>query len=97
MDGGYDVLAERPECGFDWTEDAAESGIIIRWKRRVKRNDIDYALFISEDIQGWEANPSDVEEIGTEPDPDGVMETVRTRVDRPHSPRIFLSVKARRK
>ena len=97
MDGGYDVLAERPECGFDWTEDAAESGIIIRWKRRVKRNDIDYALFISEDIQGWEANPSDVEEIGTEPDPDGVMETVRTRVDRPQSPRIFLSVKARRK
>ena len=33
----------------------------------------------------------------SEADPDGVMETVRTKVDRPGSPRLFLGIRAEKK
>jgi len=54
-------------------------------------------LLLSEDLQNWEENSPDLETLGSEPDPDGVMETVRTRVKRPAAQRVFVGVKAKKK
>ncbi len=96
MDGGYEVLAERPEFGFELPEDDGP-GFILRWKRRILRADVEYRLYVSDDLIHWEAEPADLETVGVEPDVDGVMETVRTRVDRPLAARVFVVVRARKK
>ncbi|HOO20846.1 MAG TPA: SdrD B-like domain-containing protein, partial [Kiritimatiellia bacterium] len=93
---GEPVLAELPEFGFLLPEDAG-NGFILRWKRRIQRGDIRYRLSLSEDLESWEADSPDLDEVGSEPDPDGVMETVRTRVERPNAPRVFLTIQAERK
>ena len=96
MGGGYDLRAERPEFGYPLDPDD-EGGFILRWKRRIRRSDIDYQLFLSSDLEQWAADSADVETVGVEPDPDGIMETVRTRVTIPVGARIFLGIKAVRK
>ncbi len=102
--GDDQVLAELPEFGFPLPETAEiaaraenESGVVLRWKRRVRRADIQYLLSISENLEQWELDPADLQTLGVEPDPDGVMETVRTRVNRPWAERVFIGVKAVRK
>ncbi len=103
--GGNDqVLAELPEFGFplpalDGVATRAESaaGVVLRWKRRIQRADIQYLLFISENLEEWETDPDDVQTVGVEPDADGIMETVRTRVNRPWAERVYIGVKAKRK
>ena len=99
MAGGYEVTAELPEFGYPlaMSRSADEPGFILRWKRRIQRDDIDYRLFISEDLAQWTTEPADARTVGVEPDLDGVMETVRTRVDRPQATRIFIGVQAVRK
>jgi uncharacterized repeat protein (TIGR01451 family) len=104
MAGGAPVLAELPEFGFplpgvgEMLPRAGEDGgVILRWKRRIQRADVEYRLFISENLEQWEAEPADMEIVGVEPDPDGVMETVRTRVNRPWAERVFINVQARKK
>ena len=104
MDGGYDVLAELPEFGFPLPvvgetlpRAGEEGGVVLRWKRRIKRADIEYRLSISENLEQWETEPVDLETVGVEPDPDGVMETVRTRVNRPWAERVYIGVKAVKK
>ena len=95
--GDDPVLAELPEFGFALPEDGSEAGIIVRWKRRVKRDDVEYRLFLSHDLENWTDAQTDLEEVGATPDPDGEMETVRTRVKRPAAERTYLGVKAKRK
>ena len=102
--GDDQVLAELPEFGFPLPETAEiaaraenESGVVLRWKRRVRRADIQYLLSISENLEQWELDPADLQTLGVEPDPDGVMETVRTRVNRPWAERVYIGVKAVRK
>jgi uncharacterized repeat protein (TIGR01451 family) len=98
MGGGYDVRAELPEFGYPLTEeDADEPGFILRWKRRIRHADVDYKLYLSSDLQTWEANSPDLQTVGVEADPDGIMETVRTKVNRPESMRVFMGIKAVRK
>jgi hypothetical protein len=104
MDGGYAVEAELPEFGYplpvvDETMPRTdeESGFILRWKRRVKRADVEYRLFLSSDLQTWTENSPDLEEVGSSPDADGVMETVRTRVKRTDAERTYLGIKAKKK
>ena len=65
-----------------------------RWQRRARSQDILYRIYISSDLQTWVADPAGTEIISVESDPDGVMETVRTRVYRPDMPTIFIGVKA---
>ena len=98
LEGEEPVAAELPEFGFALpNENGREDGFIFRWKRRVKRTDVDYQLYVSEDAVHWETNSADMEEVGTELDANGVMETVRTRVSRPLAERVFLGVKAKKK
>jgi uncharacterized repeat protein (TIGR01451 family) len=98
MGGGYDVRAELPEFGYPLTaEDEGEPGFILRWKRRIRHADVDYKLYLSSDLQSWEANSPDLQTVGVEADPDGIMETVRTKVNRPESMRVFMGIKAVRK
>jgi hypothetical protein len=98
MGGGYDARAERPEFGFPLPAQD-ETGFVLRWQRRIRRADIDYRLVITENLfEEWQvATSGDSQEISSEPDPDGVMETVRTRIDRPQALRIFVGIRARRK
>ena len=96
LDGAEPVLAELPEFGFAPPADD-EEGFVLRWKRRVRRADVDYRLFLSHDLETWEENSSDLEEVGSEPDADGVMETVRTRVKRTGAERTYLGIKAKKK
>ena len=96
MDGGYDLKAERPEFGYPLADEDG-NGFILRWKRRVRRADVEYRLFLSNDLETWTDNPSDLEEVGAAPDADGVMETVRTRVKRTDAERTYLGIKARKK
>ena len=95
--GDDPVLAELPEFGFALPEEGPEAGFIVRWKRRVKRDDVEYRLFLSHDLENWTDAPTDLEEVGATPDPDGEMETVRTRIQRPAAERTYLGVKAKRK
>ena len=104
MDGGYDLEAELPEFGYPRPVVGEtlpriddEDGFILRWKRRVRRADVEYQLFLSNDLETWTDNPSDLEEVGTAPDADGVMETVRTRVKRTDAERTYLGIKAKKK
>jgi uncharacterized repeat protein (TIGR01451 family) len=98
MDGGYLVEAEMPEFGYPVPEDLGdEPGFILRWKRRINRKDIDYKLLLSSDLESWEADSSDLETLSSQPDPDGVMETVRTKVKRGDAQRTFVGVKAKKK
>ena len=101
--GDDQVLAELPEFGFPLatTEIAARGesgpGVVLRWKRRVHRADVQYLLSISENLEQWELDPADLQTLGVEPDADGVTETVRTRVNRPWAERVYIGVKAVRK
>jgi uncharacterized repeat protein (TIGR01451 family) len=105
MGGGFDVLAELPEFGFDLPpgradgENAGEPGFVLRWKRRVHRADVDYRMVVSGNLRnGWQpAAEGDVQELGADPDPDGVMETVRTRILLQDNNRVFIGIQARRK
>lgn len=98
MGGGYDLRAELPEFGYPLTEeDEGEPGFVLRWKRRIRHADVDYKLYLSSDLQSWEANSPDLQTVGVEADPDGIMETVRTKVNRPDSMRVFMGIKAVRK
>jgi uncharacterized repeat protein (TIGR01451 family) len=99
MGYGYDVVAELPEFGYPLVVLAPgeEPGFILRWKRRVQRSDLDYQLFLSENLQDWETRSGDLQTVGVLADPDGIMETVRTKVNRPDAMRVFIGVKAIRK
>ncbi len=99
MNGGYSLQAELPEFGYALPEEipAVADGFVLRWKRRIQRSDVDYQLFLSSDLQAWETNSPDLQTIGVEPDPDGVMETVRTRINRPASMRVFMGIQAKKK
>jgi uncharacterized repeat protein (TIGR01451 family) len=95
---GAPLRVEQPEFGFP-LPGAEESGFVLRWKRRVRRADIDYRMFICDNLRsGWQpAEVGEFEELGAEPDPDGVMETVRTRIELPPARRVFIGVQAERK
>ena len=98
MGGGYDIVAELPEFGYPLPEEGAdEPGFILRWKRRIQHADVDYRLYLSSDLQSWEADSPDLQTVGVEADSDGIMETVRTKVNRPDSMRVFMGIKAVRK
>jgi uncharacterized repeat protein (TIGR01451 family) len=105
MGGGFNLVAELPEFGFGLPpgradgENAGEPGFVLRWKRRVRRADVDYRLFISDNLRtGWQAAAEgDFRELGAEADPDGVMETVRTRIELPPARRVFIGIHARKK
>ena len=71
-----------------------DEGFIMRWKRRAHSRDLIYRIYISPDLQTWQPDPEGTQILGVESDPDGVMETVRTRVNRPDMPSIFIGVKA---
>lgn len=94
---GAPLEAELPEFGYALKAVAEEQGFILRWKRRVMRSDVDYRLLLSGDLQTWQEDSPDLAEIGVETDPDGIMETVRTKVKRPDSMRVFVGIKAKRK
>ena len=89
--------AELPEFGYALPEEGAEDGFILRWKRRVKRADVEYKLSLSCDLETWTDDPANLEEVGAAADPDGVMETVRTRVKRGAAERTFLGIRAQKK
>ena len=97
LDGDGALAAELPEFGFALPEAGLEDGFIVRWKRRVKRNDVEYRFFLSHDLEAWTDAETELEEVGADPDPDGVMETVRTRVNRPWAERVYVGVQAVRK
>ncbi len=104
LDGGYDIVAELPEFGYpspvvDETRPRADDGdgFVMRWKRRIRRADVEYRLFLSHDLETWSDDPAQLEEVGTEPDLDGVMETVRTRIKRTDAERTYLGIKAKKK
>ena len=90
-----DPAVEAPEFGYSLSDN--QTGFILRWKRRIQHEDIDYQLWLSPDLQAWESRPADLHTLGVESDPDGIMETVRTKIDRPDSIRVFLGIKAVRK
>ena len=96
MGDGYDMEAELPEFGFA-LPGTSDDGFILRWKRRVKRADVEYKLSLSHDLKTWSDDPANLVEIGAAPDPDGVMETVRTRVKAIAAERTFLGIRAKKK
>ncbi len=94
-DGGP-VFAETSGDGSPQPPDARD-GVVLRWRRRVRRSDIDYRLYVSEDLEAWTEESVGLEEIDATPDSDGIMETVRTRVSVPVGTWMFMGIKAVRK
>jgi hypothetical protein len=73
-------------------------GWLLTWKRRACREDVDYQFFLTENLLDWlPASPGVFSMIAVEPDSEGVMETVKTRVEWTNSPRLFMGIKAVRK
>ena len=97
MDEGHAIEAELPEFGYPLPEQNGKSGFILHWKRRIKRADVDYHLLLSHDLQSWETDPPELETLDVTPQPDGVMETVRTKVGITGPGDFFIGVKAKKK
>jgi hypothetical protein len=99
MEGGAVLEGEMPEYGYDLPEETepGKRDFILRWRRRMSRPDVTYQVSVSSDLKNWTDDAAGVEEVGVEPDADGVMETVRTRIRLPESMRVFIGVRARRK
>ena len=93
---GAPLEAELPEFGYALPTENGQ-GFVLRWKRRIHRADVEYRLFLSHDLETWSDDPAQLEEIGSAADPDGVMETVRTRVKRIPAERTFLGIRAKKK
>jgi len=75
----------------------ASGDLLIQWKRRVARRDVAYRLRVTEDLLGtWEDQPSDLVTTAVGTDPDGVMETVRTRINRPNANQLFIDLRVNR-
>lgn len=91
---GDGVLALEP---VDFEAEGEDSGIVIQWRRRIRRDDVEYRFILSEDLRSWASAAADLEELGAAPDPDGVMETVRTRIGRPDARRVFVGILAVRR
>ncbi len=91
---GDGVLAVEPAAG---EADGEDSGFVVRWRRRIQRSDVEYRLYVSEDLRTWEPGSTDLQELGATPDPDGVMETVHTRIFRPDARRLFVGILAVRR
>ena len=100
MGDGRPLEAELPEFGYPLAPLSPETGgqeVVLRWRQRVHRSDVSYHLVVSSDLREWQEDPPEAQILGAEPDPDGVMETVRARMDFPPSQRVFLGIKAKRK
>ena len=73
-------------------------GFVLSWRRRVNRADVDYRVYLSENLQQWELQEeAELETIGVEPDADGVMETVHTQLAPTNAAKLFMGIKAVRK
>ena len=97
---GHFLEAELPEFGYPLAPLSPETGgqeVVLRWRQRASRPDVSYHLVVSADLREWREDPPEAQILGAEPDPDGVMETVRARMDFPPSQRVFLGVKAKRR
>lgn len=95
---GVYALGGEPGKGMDPAAEGllkleADGAMVFEFKRRRAAADIDYRLRISEDLHVWEDSPADVTELSAEPDADGVMEKVRTKVNRPDAPHLFIGRK----
>ena len=100
MGDGRPLEAELPEFGYPLAPLSPETGgqeVVLRWRRRVHRSDVSYHLVVSSDLREWREDPPEAQILDAEPDPDGVMETVRARMDFPPSQRVFLGIKAKRR
>ncbi len=81
--------AELPEFGYAPPDAGAEDGFVLRWKRRVHRDDVEHRLSLPHDLAAWPEEATQLEELGAEPDSGGVMETVHTRVKPGAAERTF--------
>ena len=77
---------------------SAAEGWVFRWRRRADRSDVEYRLYLSEDLRRWEAGTEEeLSTVGVEADAEGGMETVRTRVGRTNEAKLFMGIQAVRK
>jgi len=76
---------------------ASESGFVLRWKRRILRSDVDYQLWLSDNLEEWAGASADLRTLSVEADADGIRETVRTWIYCPPSKQIFVGIKAKKK
>ena len=89
--------------GLVWIESAESEtspgadGFIVNWERRIQRRDLEYRLFLSEDLETWEEPVEELHELGATPALDPGMETVRTRILRPGARWLFLGIQVRLK
>jgi len=79
------------------TRRGTSPGFILKWQRRIQRSDVNYQLWLSENMVEWFMNSPDRQTIDVNPNPDGVMETVRTWIYCPPSNQIYVGVKAVKK
>ena len=54
-------------------------------------------LLLSRDLQTWETDPPELQEVDATTDADGVLETVRTKVTCSGPMRVFIGLRAQKK
>jgi len=86
--GGSPVVGSSVTVGLE-IDHGDDAGAIFRWKQRRLRPDLQYRISASTDLSTWEAEPSSMEILSTQPEADGVMETVTARSSSP-SNRLFV-------
>lgn len=92
------ALGDDGILGLAPASDDDGSGFILQWQRRVNRADVEYRLYLSEDLRKWVAQAEEeLPTVGVETNADGIMETVRTRIDRTNAAKLFMGIRAVRK
>jgi hypothetical protein len=61
-----------------------QNHITLTYHRRIQPMDVNYAVYISNDLFAWNTGPAYVEEISVTPDANGFTETVKARIIEPY-------------
>jgi hypothetical protein len=62
-----------------------QNHITITYQRRIQPVDVNYAVYISNNLWVWNTGPGHVEELSVTPDANGFTETVKARIVTPYT------------
>jgi hypothetical protein len=62
-----------------------QNHITLTCQRRIQPVDVNYAVYISNDLLAWNTGPTYVDEISVTPDANGFTETVKARIIAPYT------------
>jgi hypothetical protein len=62
-----------------------QNHITLIYQRRILPVDVNYAVYISNDLFAWNSGPNYIEELSVTPDANGFTETVKAQIKAPYT------------